>query len=78
MAGEIAGLVLPMYVLASLFFKWVLSWDRAEKIKGWKVEGLLKESGLSGGDINGLTQGLNPVSPTASIEEAGKTDGVEE
>ena len=27
------------------------------------VDGLLKELGLSGGDINGLTQNLNPAAP---------------
>ena len=36
------------------------------------VDGLLKELGLSGGGINGLTQGLNPVSPAACVEAAGQ------
>lgn len=34
-------LVLPMYVLVSLFFKWILSWGGAEKIEGWKAGWLI-------------------------------------
>ncbi len=28
-------LVIALYVLVSLYFKWLLSWGGAEKIEGW-------------------------------------------
>ncbi|OAM28903.1 hypothetical protein A7P96_06855 [Eikenella sp. NML03-A-027] len=34
-------LVLPVYILLSLFFKWILSWGGAEKIEGWKAGWLI-------------------------------------
>ena len=36
------------------------------------VDGLLKELGLSGGDINGLTQSLNPAAPANQTQPQGE------
>ena len=39
------------------------------------VDGLLKELGLSGGDINGLTQSLNPAASANQPQPQAQAEG---